>query len=97
MICLPCRQRLIERARQALSQPDLPDGLLALIRDEWGLDGDIGPTILVNLLFAGHDTTSSTIVYLLWQLDRHPAVLAKVRGAAGTDLNCASIVFVDCS
>ncbi|KAK8091009.1 cytochrome P450 4V3 [Apiospora phragmitis] len=39
-------------------------------------------TILSNLkvfIFAGHDTTSSTICFSLYELSRHPEILAKVR------------------
>ncbi|KAK8079740.1 Cytochrome P450 monooxygenase aflN [Apiospora hydei] len=39
-------------------------------------------TIMSNLkvfIFAGHDTTSSTICFSLYELSRHPEILAKVR------------------
>jgi len=34
---------------------------------------------IVTLLFGGHDTTSSTLSFLLYELARHPDVLARVR------------------
>jgi cytochrome P450 len=33
---------------------------------------------LMTLLFAGHDTTTSTVTFLFYELARHPAVLARV-------------------
>jgi cytochrome P450 len=33
---------------------------------------------VMTLLFAGHDTTTSTVSFLLYELARHPAALAKV-------------------
>jgi cytochrome P450 len=33
---------------------------------------------LLHMLFGGHDTSSSTVAFLLYELTRHPAVLARV-------------------
>ena len=33
---------------------------------------------LMTLLFAGHDTTTSTVTFLFYELARHPAALARV-------------------
>ena len=33
---------------------------------------------VMTLLFAGHDTTTSTVSFLLYELARHPAALAKL-------------------
>src|SRR6185436_19054599 len=33
---------------------------------------------LMTLLFAGHDTTTSTVTFLFYELSRHPAAMAKL-------------------
>jgi retinoid hydroxylase len=35
---------------------------------------------LITLLFAGHDTTTSTVTFLFYELLRHPEALAKLQG-----------------
>lgn len=39
----------------------------------------MGQDILLNLLFAGHETTASVVLTLLRQLPRHPHVMAQLR------------------
>jgi cytochrome P450 len=54
--------------------------LLVEARDEDGLqlsDQEIRDQVM-TLLFAGHDTSTSTISFLLYELARHPAELAKL-------------------
>jgi cytochrome P450 len=54
--------------------------MLLAARDEDG-DGFTDLEIrdqLMHLLFGGHDTTSSTVSFLMYQLARHPDVLARV-------------------
>jgi cytochrome P450 len=75
------RRELQARALETLTSPDLPsDSLVARLRDEFGPASDAALDNVTNILFAGHDTTSSAICYLMWQLGRHPEVLRKVRG-----------------
>ena len=37
----------------------------------------------MTLLFAGHDTTTSTISFMFYELARQPAIAARLRGRAG--------------
>eukprot|EP00879_Flechtneria_rotunda_P028024 GHRR01030098.1.p1 GENE.GHRR01030098.1~~GHRR01030098.1.p1 ORF type:complete len:391 (+),score=127.16 GHRR01030098.1:664-1836(+) len=77
---LKARQQLVQRAEAALSNPDIPPGgLLARFRDEWGPTSDTATNNIINLLFAGHDTTSSAITYMLWLLGTHHEVMNKLR------------------
>jgi len=55
------------------SQPFLPDEIVATTADQ-----------LKSFLFAGYDTTSTTISWLLYELSRHPHALAAVRAELGS-------------
>ncbi len=68
--------------RRADDGPGCEDlvGLLLAARDENGAgfsDRELRDQIM-TLLFAGHDTTTSTVTFLLYELARHPAVLARI-------------------
>ncbi len=61
--------------RDAAGEPgDDLIGLLLAARDEDGsrLSREHVRDEVITLLFAGHDTTTSTIAFLLWELARHP-------------------------
>eukprot|EP00879_Flechtneria_rotunda_P003605 GHRR01003841.1.p1 GENE.GHRR01003841.1~~GHRR01003841.1.p1 ORF type:complete len:402 (+),score=99.42 GHRR01003841.1:454-1659(+) len=96
---LKAKQQLVERIQVALASARLPaDSMLARFRDEWGPKDERSTDNVITLLFAGHDTTSSAISYLLWQLNKHPAVLEKLReeqaavqAKHGSDLSPAAI------
>ena len=70
----------IERRRGAAAPGDDVLSMLMEARDEDG--GGFTPSELrdqlMHLLFGGHDTTSSTMSFLLYELSRHPDVLARV-------------------
>jgi cytochrome P450 len=71
----------IERRRRA-PDPAAGDilGMLLEARDEDGsgfTDGEVSDQ-LMTLMFAGHDTSSSTVAFLLYELARHPEALARV-------------------
>jgi cytochrome P450 len=71
----------IERRRRE-PDADRADVLSALLhaRDEDGSqlsDREVRDQVM-TLLFAGHDTSTSTIAFLLYELARHPAALAKL-------------------
>eukprot|EP00878_Enallax_costatus_P016211 GHUV01017004.1.p1 GENE.GHUV01017004.1~~GHUV01017004.1.p1 ORF type:complete len:388 (+),score=77.49 GHUV01017004.1:1042-2205(+) len=77
---MAARRKLQERVRQALVDPRLPaDGWVARLRDEFGADSDKAIDNIIQLLFAGHDTTSSAITFLVWQLSKHPEIVTKLR------------------
>jgi cytochrome P450 len=62
--------------------------MLLEARDEQGLgftDGEVRDQ-LMHLLFGGHDTTSSTVSFLAYELGRHPDVLERVLGELDTVL-----------
>jgi len=68
--------------RRAEPDPERTDVMSMLLdaRDEDGstlTDREIRDQVM-TLLFAGHDTTTSTVSFLLYELARHPAVLARV-------------------
>ncbi len=68
--------------RRTGSEIDRPDVLSMLLeaRDEDG-DGFTAPELrdqVMHLLFGGHDTTSSTLSFLMLELARHPHVLQAV-------------------
>jgi len=55
--------------------------LLLAVRDETGeglSDREVRDQVM-TLLFAGHDTTTSTVTFLLYELARHPHELARVQ------------------
>lgn len=62
---------------QTLSSPQC-SGVLARLRDEFGVDSPAAIDNTITLLFAGFDTTSSSLTFMLWLLAQHPDVLAKV-------------------
>ena len=71
----------IERRRRR-REPGREDvlGMLLESRDEHGAgfsDGEVRDH-LITLMFAGHDTSSSTLAFLLYELARHPDALARV-------------------
>lgn len=61
-----------------LSSPQC-SGPLARLRDEFGANSAEAIDNTINLLFAGFDSTSSTITYMIWLLAKHPSVLEQVR------------------
>jgi cytochrome P450 len=69
--------------RRATPDAERTDVLSMLIESH---DADDGSALsdrevrdqVMTLMFAGHDTTTSTITFLLYELARHPAALAKV-------------------
>lgn len=68
--------------RRAHPDPERTDvmSMLLAARDEDGSalsDREVRDQVM-TLLFAGHDTTTSTVSFLLYELARHPAVLARV-------------------
>ncbi len=62
-------------------------GLLVQARDEDGkqLADDELIAQAITMVFAGHDSTSSTITWLLLELLRHPALLERARAIVGTE------------
>ncbi len=70
----------IRRRRQAGGSGDDVLSMLLEARDEDGdrfTDSELRDQ-LMHLLFGGHDTTSSTMSFLLYELSRHPEVLERV-------------------
>jgi cytochrome P450 len=69
--------------RRATPDPGRRDVLSLLIeaRDEDGsrLSDEEIRDQLMTLMFAGHDTSTSTVSFLLYELSRHPDALAKLR------------------
>lgn len=68
--------------RRADPDPERADVMSMLLdaRDEDGsalTDTEVRDQAM-TLLFAGHDTTTSTVSFLLYELARHPAVLARI-------------------
>ncbi|HEY5318089.1 MAG TPA: cytochrome P450 [Solirubrobacteraceae bacterium] len=76
----------IARRRQSVGSGEDILSMLIEARDE--PDGSDAPGTgftdtelrdqLMHMLFGGHDTSSSTLAFLLYELARHPAVLARV-------------------
>jgi cytochrome P450 len=69
--------------RRAAPDPDRTDvlSLLLVARDEDGdgLADDEVRDQLMTLMFAGHDTSTSTVTFLLYELSRHPEALARLQ------------------
>jgi cytochrome P450 len=69
--------------RRAAPDPDRRDVLSLLIeaRDEdgTGLSDEEIRDQLMTLMFAGHDTSTSTVSFLFYELARHPEALANLR------------------
>ena len=68
------------RARHDLNRLDILSLLLAARDDDGSAlsDGEVRDQ-LMTLMFAGHDTTTSTVSFLLYELARHPHVLARLQ------------------
>jgi len=82
------RQRLdriifeeIARRRRGTDEGQDVLSLLLLASDEDGqrLDDQQVRDQVMTLLFAGHDTTTSTIAFMFYELARHPEVVARLR------------------
>jgi cytochrome P450 len=69
--------------RRAEPDPERRDvlSLLLVARDEdgSGLSDEEVRDQLMTLMFAGHDTSTSTVSFLLYELARHPEALARLR------------------
>lgn len=81
-VILPCcsnhhRQLLTQRIQQTLSSPQC-SSVLARLRDEFGADSPVAIDNTITLLFAGFDTTSSSLTFMLGLLAQNPEVLDKV-------------------
>lgn len=75
------RQLLTQRIQQTLSSPECSSAL-ARLRDEFGADSPVAIDNTITLLFAGFDTTSSSLTFMLGHLAQNPEVLGKVCGSA---------------
>jgi cytochrome P450 len=78
----------IERRRRRGGGRDDVLSMLLDARDEDGegfTPGELRDQ-LMHLLFGGHDTTSSTLSFLIYELSRHPAALARVQDELGAVL-----------
>lgn len=69
--------------RRGSPDPDKMDilSLLVAVRDEAGegfTDKEIRDQVM-TLMFAGHDTSTSTLTFMMHELARHPDVLARLR------------------
>jgi hypothetical protein len=74
---------LIERRRRARSNETLLDALIAVEEAGERLSNVELRALILNLLFAGHDTTKSLLANSLWTLVSHPDELAKLRAEPG--------------
>ncbi len=74
---------LIERRRRARSNETLLDALIAVEEAGERLSNVELRALILNLLFAGHDTTKSLLANALWTLVSHPDELAKLRAEPG--------------
>ena len=69
--------------RRAAPEPDRAPDILSLllgVRDEAGegfTDKEIRDQVM-TLMFAGHDTSTSTLTFMMYELARHPDVLEKL-------------------
>jgi cytochrome P450 len=72
---------LIER-RRARPQDDLLDALIHVEEAGERLSSTELRALVINLLFAGHDTTKSLLANALWTLMSHPEQLARLRADA---------------
>lgn len=70
---------LVERRRRARARETLLDELIAVEEAGERLSNVELRALILNLLFAGHDTTKSLLANLLWTLVSHPDELAKLR------------------
>jgi len=81
-------------ARRVRPDPDRRDILSLLVgaRGEGGeafTDTEIRDQVM-TLMFAGHDTSTSTVTFMLHELARHPDVVAKLREEQGRVLGTAA-------
>lgn len=74
---------------ETLNSPQC-SGPLARLRDEFGADSPVAINNTITMLFAGFDTTSSSLTYLLWLLARHPEVMAQVSSAGDSRLGACT-------
>ena len=70
---------LIERRRRGRANDTLLDSLIAVEEAGERLTNVELRALILNLLFAGHDTTKSLLANALWTLVSHPDELAKLR------------------
>jgi hypothetical protein len=68
---------LTQRIQQTLSSPNCSPAL-ARLRDEFGADSPVAIDNTISLLFAGFDTTSSSLTFMFGLLAQNPEVLEKV-------------------
>ncbi len=71
--------RLVERRRRARADDTLLDALIAAEEAGERLTNVELRALILNLLFAGHDTTKSLLANALWTLVSHPDELSKLR------------------
>ncbi len=79
----------IERRRQSGRSGDDVLSMLLDAHDDAGegfTDRELRDQ-LMHLLFGGHDTTSSTLSFALYELSRHPGILARLRAEQGAVLD----------
>ncbi|KAF6251874.1 cytochrome P450 [Scenedesmus sp. NREL 46B-D3] len=76
---MAARLELQGRVQQSLRDPKLGAGVLRRLRDEFGADSQVASDNTIVLMFAGYDTTSSAITYMLNQLSLNPHVMQQVR------------------
>jgi len=86
-----CRRYLAARRAQPGRTDDLVGLLLAARYDDGSpmTDAAIGDQ-LITVVMAGHETTATALAWALYELGRHPAILARLRAeidAAGPDVD----------
>lgn len=74
---LQARRLLTQRIQQTLSSSNCSPAL-ARLRDEFGADSPVAIDNTISLLFAGFDTTSSSLTFMFGLLAQNPEVLEKV-------------------
>lgn len=76
---MAARREMTARVQQSLRDPNLGEGVVQRLRDEFGADSQVASDNVIVLMFAGYDTTSSAITYMLNQLALNPHVLEQMR------------------
>src|SRR5207249_5884274 len=66
--------------------------ILSMLLDAHDEDGNTLSDLQVRdqvmtLLFAGHDTTTSTVSFMFYELARHPAIVARLQAEQDTRLH----------